>query len=67
MQFIFLCRSKNYCISYEFPLHARKFWIMFSFPLHTRKNLDDMSHKEHKFLYHIAKILTPYSIIDKKT
>jgi hypothetical protein len=39
MGFIFLCRSKNYGRSLEFPLHARKFWMIFSFPLHACKKI----------------------------
>jgi hypothetical protein len=37
MQFLFLCRSKSYGRSWDFPLHVHKFWIIFSFPLHTCK------------------------------
>jgi hypothetical protein len=47
-------------------LHAHKFWIIFSFPVHARKKLDDMSRIEYKFLYNVALIFTPCSIIDKK-
>jgi hypothetical protein len=65
--FLFIYRSKNYDKSWEFPLHAHKFWIIFSFPVHARKKLDDMSYIEYKFLYNVAQILTPFSIIDKKT
>jgi hypothetical protein len=54
MLFLFLWRSKNYGSSSEFPLHAHKFWKIFSFPQHTRKNLDDMSHTEHKYLYKLS-------------
>jgi hypothetical protein len=38
MHFLFLKRFKNYGISYEFLLHARKFWMMFSLLMHARKN-----------------------------
>jgi hypothetical protein len=39
MQFLFLCRSKNYGRSWEFPLHAHKFWMIFSFLLHACKKI----------------------------
>jgi hypothetical protein len=51
MRFLFLCRSKNYGRSWEFPLHACKFWMVFSFPLHACKKKDDMIHAEHKNSY----------------
>jgi hypothetical protein len=54
MRFLFLSISKNYDRSWEFPLHMRKFWMIFPFPLLARKQLDDMSHAEHKFLYKVS-------------
>jgi hypothetical protein len=54
MQFLFLCRSKNYDRLWEFPLYVHKFWMIFLFPLHTCKKMDDMIHADHKFLYKVA-------------
>jgi hypothetical protein len=62
MQFLFLCKSKNYGRLWEFPLLAHKFWMTFSFPQHTHKNwmfdiAQSINHyrKLHKYQHHTEK------------
>jgi hypothetical protein len=60
MQFLFLCRSKNYGRPWEFSVHARKFLMIFSFALHACKKYDDMITrinsytKSHKYIHRVA-------------